>query len=311
MDLGNGWNLPTAVLRKIVLLDYLADYRSETSFAPLPPGAEESGTDANQLAVQDLRNLQARGWVELSENYGDGVDTRLLGPGWAFIEDVRAKRHDRPSRYKAARDAVLHWLHDGYLAAGGFAPGINGFTRSPYGLFYGEPFSDDETNKATLWLAEREFLSGQKWLGGGIGRPSITAKGITMAESGRSVNNPDPIVPPSVSTHIIGDHNTVQAASPGASMVVTTTITDDHRRQSLDLAGAIQQAESGLAAEAAEAAVQLREAAQPGQDDPGVLRQALEKVQVTLMTGSADLLGKAILGSFAGLLAHYGIPLQG
>lgn len=310
MDLGNGWNLPLAVTRKIALLDYLADSHSESHFTPLPSWADESGSEAHKLAVLDLRSFQASGWVNLAEDYGGGADALLLGSGWAFIEDVRAKRQDRVPRYRAARDAILHWLYSDYLDGGGHRPDLRRFGETLYALYYGEPFSHDERTKALSWLVEREFMSGQAiGVGGQILWFKITAKGIGMAESGRSVNDQEPIAAASIITHIIGDHNSVQAASPGASMVVTTTISDDHRQQSLDLAGAIEQAQSSLPAGAADAAVQLRQAVAADQGDPSVLQGALEKVKVTVMAGSADLLGKAILGGFAGLLAHYGVPL--
>jgi hypothetical protein len=51
-----------------------------------------------------------------------------------------------------------------------------------------------------------------------------------MAESQRSVNDQELAASANVITHITGAHNSVQAVSPGASMVVTT-IADNHRRQ--------------------------------------------------------------------------------
>jgi hypothetical protein len=40
------------------------------------------------------------------------------------------------------------------------------------------------------------------------------------------------------------------------------------------------------------------------------LKRALEKVKATLVTESADILGKAILAGFGGLLVHYRIPIS-
>ncbi len=58
------------------------------------------------------------------------------------------------------------------------------------------------------------------------------------------------------------------------------------------------------------AAQDVRDAVQPGQHDPGVLRSALQRVKTTLVGGSVDLIGNVILGGFAGLLTHYGIPVS-
>ncbi|MEO6502796.1 MAG: DUF4062 domain-containing protein [Jatrophihabitantaceae bacterium] len=187
MDLRNGWNLSEAVVRKIRLLDYLADNHSESRFTALPASAAQPGTEEHRLIVLDLEDFKSRGWLNLAQDFGGGADAMLHGPGWSEIEDIRAKRNDRVKRHQAARDAVLAWLHEEYVTGAG-RPSIGHFSKSPFGLFYGSPFSDDEVSKATRWLRDQHLISGQGSSGGGIIRPSITSNGIRVAESGASVN---------------------------------------------------------------------------------------------------------------------------
>jgi hypothetical protein len=260
VDLGNGWNFPEAVARRIRLLDYLADSHSESLIPPLPDWASEPGTKEHDLAVLDLRGFASEGWVDLSEDNGGGANARLTGTGWIFIEDVRAKRADRLRRFQAARDAVLRWLYEARLD-GVTNPVIDGFDSSPFGQFYGQPFTASERDEAAKWLKDEGLIAGTGTAQGTIPRPSITTEGMKVIDSGRSVNDGQPIAMASViTTHVTGNHNTVQAGSPGAVQTVATTITDDHREQVLQLAGTVEQALAVLPSGAAAAAEELRAA---------------------------------------------------
>lgn len=296
-------------MRRIRLLDYLADNHSESLIPPLPDWAQKPGTSEHDLAVLDLRGFASEGWVNLSEDYDGGANARLTGTGWAVIEDIRAKRADRLTRFQAARDAVLRWLYEQRLD-NVTHPVIDGFGASPFGQFYGQPFTDAERDEAAKWLKDERLIAGSGTTQGIIPRPSITTEGMKVVDSGRSVNDGQPIAAASViTTHITGDHNTVQAASPGAVQSVATTITEHHREQTLRLAGTVEQALRVLPPGAAATVDELRSAVAPGQSDPGVLHRALETTKNTIATGAGDMVGKAVLMGFGGLLAHYGIPL--
>lgn len=295
-------------MRRIRLLDYLADNHSEYSIPPLPDWAQTPGTSEHDLAVLDLRGFASDGWVDLSEDYDGGANARLTGSGWAFIEDVRAKRADRLQRFQAARDAVLRWLYEARLD-GVTNPVIDRFGSSPFGQFYGQPFTDSERDEAAKWLKDGGLIAGSGTMQGTIPRPSITTEGMKVIDSGRSVNDGQPIATASVITHITGDHNTVQAGSPGAVQTVSTVITNDHREQTLRLADTVEQALTVLPPGAATVVDELRSAARPEQRDPGVLRRALETTRNTITSGAGEMVGKALLAGFGGLLAHYGIPV--
>ncbi len=303
-----GWNLPASTTRQIRLLEYLADASASSSYyVRLPDWASDPQSEAYAAAVTDLHLFEDYGLVSMSKAIGGPPQMRLLAPGVARVEEIRALRVDRRERNQQVRDALLHWLHDCHLAGLDY-PVISDFVVSPFGQFYGEPFDEAEVDRAANWLGDLGYIAGQATADGSIPVPSITTKGVRMAEADGSVNDPERHAAPSIITQVTGNYNAVQAASPGASMQVTTTITDDHRQQTVELAKAIEEAVPVLSPEAAEVAVALRTAVGPGQSDPGMLKRALESAKTTLSTGAGNVVGKLILGGFGGLLAHYGIP---
>jgi hypothetical protein len=311
MATSRGGNFPAAMARQIRLLEYLIDANRATpnQYVRLPDWAGDPQSDAYADAVHDLYLFEQSGYVSRSQGLGGPPQVRVLPPGVAKVEEIRALRSDRRERNQQVRDAVLEWLHDCHCAGVEY-PEMADFPKSPFGQFYGEPFDETEVKRAANWLADHEYIAGEANADDTILFATITTRGIRMAESDRSVNDPERHAPSSVVTHVTGNYNAVQAASPGASMQVATTITDDHRRQTIELATAIEQAVPVLSPEAAEAAEALRAAAAPSQSDPGVLKRALEGAKTTLSTGVGDLVGKAILAGFGGLLVHYGIPVS-
>lgn len=170
-------------------------------------------------------------------------------------------------------DALLAWLYARDLDDEP-TPGLSAFTQTKYCHFYGDPFTEAEVAKASRRLAEEGFIKGPGGLGGGILRPRITATGIKMARSRRSVSDDHPIPAPSIVTTITGDHNTVQTASPDASIQITT-ITHEHREQARRIADELEQALpvlQGVTPDAGAMPGELRRVAD--QDDPGVMADA-------------------------------------
>lgn len=222
------------------------------------------------------------------------------------MDNVRAKRADAAARYQAVRDAVLHWLHACYLTESGI-PSIGRFTSTPFGRWYGQPFSDDEISKATRWLRERDLLRGQGSWQGGIIRPIITAKGIQMVESGRSVNAPDPSGGTTNNVTQTGTYNSAQAAGQGSTLSMTNTITDDHRQQALAFADLLEQSLPALNLPPAAAAIpdQLRHAA--AQDDVGVMRESLHAAQLAMAGSVGSALGGVIFQHLHPLLVAFGL----
>lgn len=121
---------------------------------------------------------------------------------------------------------------------------------------------------------------------------------------------PVPVTGPAAATYTIsGDNNVIQAHSPHAQAAITSTITGDDRRQILHLPNVTEGALPALQAEAAAVPASLWAAAAEGQDDPGVVRKALQNMRTTLSSGTGALVGNALLAGVSGVLAHFGVPL--
>jgi hypothetical protein len=244
MSLEPGWNQPESDVRQLIQMDWIYDAGPVGSRVNLAQLFVDSPFEETTI-LSDLRGFDKLGWIELSETHDvENTDCALTSGGAAFVERVRQRRGDLSGRRKAARDAFLAWLYNQTLG-GRATPVIDEFTLSSYSLYLAQHFTVDEVLAASKWLKEKGLLRGTAMQGGGVGRPTITAEGEAVAESGRSVNDqfsagepPAPIA----YVNVAGNNNIVQAGSPGASANMAVTITDDHRRQTLELADMIEQA---------------------------------------------------------------------
>jgi hypothetical protein len=311
MDLEPGWNQPESDVRQLVHLDWIYDAGQLGSRVSLHPLFVGSPFEEETIRT-DLRGFDKRGWIELAETYDvESIDCALTTDGARFVEGVRKRRADLAGRRKAARDAFLTWLYNETLAERP-VPVIDDFLLTNYSIYLAQRFTADEVMAASKWLHEKGFIRGTAAQGGFIPRPSITAEGESIAESGHSVNDlarPSEAAVPVAHVHVRGNNNIVQAGSPGASASVTVTITDDHRKQVLGIADTIEQALPVLSPEAAGLPAELRAAAASDQHDPGVFKSALVSMASKLATGAGEKVGAAILVAASSLLAHYGIPL--
>jgi hypothetical protein len=237
-----GWNLAESTSHQIRLLEHLAETGSGSYYARLPEWAQDSSTDIHGQVTADLDNFEAHGLVTNSKSIGGPPQTRLLAPGKAKVEEIRAARADRAERNKQVRDAVLHWLYDRDLA-GVHMPVMSDFTKTPFGLYYGVPFDGSEIGRATAWLESFGYITGIKSAEAGIIRASITPKGTQLAESDRSVNDPEPSqgggVHLTINQH--GDYAVAQAGGHGAVQSFTQTTVEDHKQQILGFAGALEE----------------------------------------------------------------------
>jgi hypothetical protein len=127
-----------------------------------------------------------------------------------------------------------------------------------------------------------------------------------MAESDRSVNDGQPIPPTSVIS-VTGSHNVVQSGSPGATQHVTTTITDDHRRQVLEFADALERALPvlDLPPDAAALPGQLRDAA--NNHDDGVLRDTIIAARTAMAGTVGTSLGNIVMQHLHPVLQALGL----
>jgi len=313
MTLEPGWNQPESDVRRLIFLDWIYDAGqagARVNLAPLFEPAADAATQATVLS--DLKELDARGWIDLDVTHDvESTDCAMTGQGVTFVEQIRIRRGDLSARRRVVRDAFLQWLYS-ETVQNRPVPNIEDFSLSNYSRFLGQHFTAEEVAAATRWLKENDLLAGTSVLGGGVPRPKITAKGELVAESGRSVNEVVGSAAPDVpfaNVTIQGNNNVVQAASPGASAHVAVTVTEDHRRQLVELATTVEEALPALGSGAREVPAALRELAASGETEPGVVATVLQSTKVKLLSGAGEKLGSLILGTAAALFRHYGVPL--
>lgn len=241
--------------------------------------------------------------LSLQETLGrEGWSGVLTPAGIDFVNDVRQRRGDTVGRWRAARDAVLRWLYDRKVA-GEPSPvmtrdGLGGTAR-----YYGHAFTDQELDDAAAWLEENGYLRGSGSWGGGVPRPSITASGEQVVESGRSVHDVTPATTvadaPAVSINVTGSSGVnVAANSPGATL--STNLTQDQRHQVVQLADALDQMRGQVLGldphnveAAGEVAERLRALAGEPAPDRGRLRAALDQTAEIAVSGTAKAAGGA------------------
>lgn len=277
--------------------------------------AERDEADAEILA-DDLRALNTRGWVSLTGTMGDSRPhgVFLSADATAFAREMREKRGDLIGRTTALRDRLLRWLYKGQAAING-SPTTSDFFGSLDCIYFGSIYQPEELWRATVWLKGQGFItgSGALQLGGGIVRPTLTPKGQTAVESGRSVNEiAGAALAASSTVAINGNNNVVQSNCPSASQSVTMSISSDDRMQTIQLAKELEEALPvlGLPADAHGLPDELRTAA--AQDDASFIQRVLTQVQTTIVEKSGTAIGSALLTRFGALFERYGIhfPIQ-
>lgn len=318
MDLSPGYNLPAALLNRLTVLDWIYDNGGKIPGTSVAVGDlfQDRQPEERLGLTADLRDFEGRGWVGLDER-ASGIATVTVQPaGVAFIESIQRQRGDTVGRRRAARDAVLRWLFDCNVE-GKSSPVISAFSESPYGFYYGHAFTETERKDATGWLKEKGYLKGAGAWGGMIARPSITANGESLVESGRSVNDVSPAstaadAPPSVMVTVKDSTNVnVAALSPGATQ--SATITADHRHQVLNVADALEEAltvlglDSVRVADARAIIHDLRQIGGESGPEPGRLRELLGKAATVAVAGTGTAIGSGVVSLVKRALEELGL----
>lgn len=303
-----GWNPSDSELRRLKLLQYLADNDTGNTYVALPDWASEVGSDSYRKVVADLEGFEARGWVSLAKDMGGGCDAILTGAGRAEIERIQEQRNNRVARYSAARDALLQWLHEEYVT-GTSTPNLQDFFTSRCSLYYGAPFETDEINAASRFLKDEGLIDGPGAWGGGIARPTLTSKGIRLAGSSRSVNDPEPTAGGGdihLTINQNGDYAVAQAAGHGAVQSFTQTTVEDHKQQILGFAGALEELiQAKNLSTISEMPGELRQAAE--KNDQGTIARVLNGTRDYLEQHASTGLGALVLVELGNLMHAIGL----
>lgn len=140
------------------------------------------------------------------------------------------------------RDAVLVWLFKN-TEEGNEHPTLSAADIAETVQWTTDALTEDDVQKASMWLREEGFLKGTATFGGGVPRPSITAKGERLVSDGRSVRD-DPSSPAQSSFIVVHGSQGVTIAnnSTNVTQTVNVEIRIDKARE---VATALQSAAQG------------------------------------------------------------------
>jgi hypothetical protein len=310
MDLSQGWGLPQSVQERLRLLDWIADNGGATpgvfvSVGELFEGLEK---EAAGRVAGTLDALEQYGLIKLQKTLAwSGYSCTVTPAGIDRIEGLRNLRGDLLGRRKAARDAVLKWLHMSTLR-GIPSPYLKDFADSQYGTYFGHSFTEDEISAASEWLKAEGYITGPEVAElAGVLIPSITTRGEKVVESGWSVNDDSPFaanVPSHVTNVTVsGTGHNVATHSPGAVQTTTVVMSEGARKLVLPVAdnleGLLRSGLLGLdeqtSAEAAEVVTELRQAADEPEVEGGVLRRILGKAKAVAIAGTGSVMGQGVV----------------
>jgi len=161
------------------------------------------------------------------------------------------------------------------------------------------PLTEEEVQGAGIWLEKEGFVEGLRTFGGGILRPSITAKGERYADDGRSVKD-DPASRQSSSFVVVQNSQGVTIAnnSPHATQTVNVEMTMQKAREfadALTVAAQSSEAPEDAARQATDVADAIVEEA--GRDEPDVNR--LKDLAFRAATSIAGAFGSTVGGGLA------------
>lgn len=293
MDLGDGWDLAPEQQCQLHVLDWLYDRtggRADEAVAVDPADIAAPAGCSRPVPLQDTFGQLYRDrlvWYVLPHDGPSNIRYRamLTETGVQVMRQIRQRRGDPAARRVAARDAILRWAYE--RAAAGEQPAASCFVLSRYARFLstcGDMFSYTEITSAVDWLARNGYLHAAP--AGGDTVVAVTGKGEHTVENNRSTRDEPPAQPAATSITITGSRNVnVAASSPGASQVITDTVTEETRQLLTDLADYLQQHATQLVVPAdsprrtAQIVVDLRSAAAEPVPDRGRIRKVLDTVR--------------------------------
>jgi hypothetical protein len=199
---------------------------------------ERWGLDKQGIS-NDLEALQERGWIWFERAVAGIQTVVVVQPGVDAAEEFGQLKGNRRRRAQEIRDAVLNWLYDLYLG-GDEASGITDFLASPSNQYFGDPYSEDELERAATWLMAEEYVDGIATFNGELARPEITTKGIRVIETEQSVNKALTSAGMTVNEINISDSQGVNVAVASSNVTQSNTLTPGQIDQIEKILGSVR-----------------------------------------------------------------------
>jgi hypothetical protein len=304
-----GYGLRKALETQVEVLLFMLQEHDPGASLPCSALAQHMGEGVSHRLFSFVEPLRSDGLVwypQTIEEQAEPISLALTATGLDLAQRMKDISDTPAARRRACRNAFLRWVNAARDMPQGTPHSVS-ISGTPYATFYGSAFTDQEVADASRWLKDNNFITGPGTWQAGILRARLTHKGEIYAEGELDVNQPERS-PAGHHVMVSGHGNAVSLNSPGSVQSINVTVTDDHRKQLLQLADSIEQASTSLIGDDddIDLPAQLREAA--GQDDPSVVKRALARMQTVLIDEGSSALGSLILGSASALLTYYGVP---
>lgn len=153
------WCMSPIQVRHLKLLEYLI--QQGAGIHDLAEYYDHDETRASE-ALADVQHLDSVGILNAVLSLGglNGVSASLEPRGAQYVEAVQGARAGRGQRQWALRQALLDWLYDQEAVGTSQSATWDGFYLDMRSLYYGEPFSAHESDRAAAWLKRQGLIDG-------------------------------------------------------------------------------------------------------------------------------------------------------
>src|SRR6266702_5195598 len=110
----NGWDWSASEVRQLHLVEWLAQQPGEmVTVEEFYRGLPDQSHNTWDTAYGDLRSLEARDLIDVLPAMGGirALHVRINSRCRDLAAEVRRERQNKGRRRRAARDAIVHWLH--------------------------------------------------------------------------------------------------------------------------------------------------------------------------------------------------------
>jgi hypothetical protein len=184
---GLGWT--SSEIRQAQLIEWIIPQQNVGTYVPVKAfydALRDLSANTDEVAYGDLRRLEQLSLLDLALGMGglDAFHVRATAGARDLAEQRQSARADRGRRRAACRVAMLDWLysHDAVREFNQRARELM-LSSSAHGLWYGQPFTDDDLDGAAAWLFRNGYVKGITVdQAEGPVRLYLTDTGLTCAE---------------------------------------------------------------------------------------------------------------------------------
>jgi len=184
---GLGWT--TLEIRQAQLIEWIILQQDGATYVPVKPfydALPDQGANTDETAHSDLHHLGQQDLLNLALGLGgiEGFHVRVTASARDLAARRRAERADRGKRRAACLTAMVDWLYSIDAVSELDQPPREQMLDSPvHGMWYGEPFTEIDLDRAAAWLFRNGFVKGVT-IAEAVGpiRLYLTDTGLTCAE---------------------------------------------------------------------------------------------------------------------------------